>query len=189
MIKKIALVILLAFIMLPSLGFSKESNKPTKNSVKYEEFTGIKFGISHEELIKFLESFGNVTYRTEKESEGMTMYLYNSNHKLQDASGSMFSFYDDKFAVMGIIYQGEDSDETFDGLKLLIEEKYAKMKDEIMFSGKKSSLTKGNLYFTLQYDKNPFDGDKTFLMVGDLPLTNKAQEKKIKDKAKSLGEL
>lgn len=192
MTKYLLIVLILFFASVASaetVGVTKNTSKQSNKQIKYEEFTGIKFGISHAELEKYLSVFDNISYNDEKEAEGMKIYRYNSNHKLSDASGSMFSFYEDQLAVMGILYLGEESSETFDGLKKLIEDKYGKMNDDIVFSGNKASLIKGRLFFNLEYSHNPFEGDKTLLMVGDIQLTKKAQEKKIKDKAASLGEL
>lgn len=192
MTKYLLIVLILFLSSLASseaVSVTKNTGEKSNKTVKYDEFTGIKFGISYSELEKYLNGFDNVSYNDEKEAEGMKIYRYNSNHKLSDASGSMFSFYEDKLAVMGILYLGEESSETFDGLKKLIDDKYGNMNDGIVFSGKKASLIKGRLFFNLEYSHNPFEGDKTLLMVGDIQLTKRAQEKKVKDKAASLGEL
>ena len=188
-------LIIVLFLLIPSLGSSqtvsitKITGDKSNKTVKYEEFTGIKFGINYSELEKYLNGFDNISFKDEKEAEGMKIYRYNSNHKLSGAAGSMFSFYEDKLAMMGILYLGEESGDTFDGLKKLIDDKYGKMKDIIIFSGKKASSIKGRLWFNIEYTNNPFEGDKTLLMVGDIKLMEKAQEKKIKDMASSLGEL
>lgn len=180
---------LLAFCLVVANVFAAETKKTQSNGNKQEEFLGIKFGINHDELVNFLKDYEQVTFSNEKEAEGMKMYIYDSNHRLKNATGTMFSFFEDKLAVMGVLYMGTESDETFDALKKLIEDKYGKMKDELAFSGKKAKLVKGKMYFDLEYKHQPFETDQLLLLVGDLALTKKAEEKKIDQKAKSLGEL
>lgn len=169
--------------------FAVETKKMQSNNNKQEDFLGIKFGMSHDDLVSFLKDYEQVTFSNEKEAEGMKIYIYDSNHRLNNATGTMFSFFEDKLAVIGILYLGSDSAETFDALKKLIQDKYGKMKDELAFSGKNSTLVKGKIYFNLEYKNQPFETDQTLLLVGDLALTKKAEQKKTADKAKSLGEL
>lgn len=185
---KILILILLLCVFNTNL-FAGVNKKTDSKSIKQEEFLGIKFGISHDELVNFLKDYEQVTYSNEKEAEGMKMYIYDSNHRLKNATGTMFSFFEDKLAVMGVLYMGSESDETFDALKKLIEDKYGKMKDELVFSGKKATSVKGKMYFNLEYKNQPFETDQLLLLVGDLALTKKAEAKKIEQNAKSLGEL
>ena len=155
-----------------------------------DEFLGLHLGCSLEELQRELKKSENpIKLIKKKVVMGMTNYIYSGNHRLNGATKTFFSFWHGKLTIVGVYFITEEAAKIFDALKIKMEEKYAKMTDEINFSGKQCTLTKGGMYFTLDLEINPFETDKVSLLAAHVGIIATKEAKEADKKADDLGNL
>ncbi|MBW1677142.1 MAG: hypothetical protein JRJ79_11190 [Deltaproteobacteria bacterium] len=178
-------------IFTSSATHSQSHEEPKLSTDKLEdEFLGLHLGCSLEELQGALKKSTNPIKLIKKDVvDGMTTYFYSGNHRLNGATGTSFSFWDGKLSVVTVFFKTEEAAKIYDALKMKMEEKYAKMNNGIKFSGKKCTLIKGGMHFSLELETNPLEADTVLLVAAHLGIMAAKEAKEVEKKAKDLGNL
>jgi hypothetical protein len=154
-----------------------------------DEFLGLHLGCKLEDLQGVLKKSVNPIKFVKKDVvDGMTTYTYLGNHRLNGATTTTFFFWDGKLITVTVFFKTEEAEKIYDALKMKIEEKYGKMNDGIKFAGKKCTLIKGGMGFSLEYETNPFETDTVFLGAVHLGIMVAKKAKEVEKKADDLGD-
>ena len=172
-------------------GISPEELKHFTFTGKLEdEFLGLHLGCSLEELQRELKKSENpIKLIKKKVKMGMTTYVYSGNHRLNGATETSFFFWDGKLSIITVSFETEEAAKIFDALKIKMEKKYAKMTDDIKFSGKRCSLLKVGMSFCLDLTTKPSETDKVLLGAAHVGIMLAKEAKEVDKKADDLGNL
>ena len=182
----------LSALQLPSTSAIQSQNLkgPKLSTDKLnDEFLGLHLGCSLEELQESLKKSTNPSKLFKKDlMDGMTTYAYRGNHHLNGATGTSFSFWDDKLSLVTVFFKTEEAEKIYEALKMKMEEKYGKMKDGIKFAGKRCFLIKGGMGFGLEYKDNMSEADTVLIIASHLGIMDAKEAKKVEKKAEDLGD-
>jgi len=183
--------IFLVLVIFTSSATHGQNLKEPKLSIDKleDEFLGLHLGCSLEELQGVLKKSVNPIKFIKKDvMDGMPTYAYVGNHRLNGAMITSFSFWDGKLTTVAVFFKTEEAKKIYDALKMKVEEKYGKMNDGIKFAGKKCTLIKGGMGFSLEYETNPFEAATVILATVHLGIMVAKEAKEVEKKADDLGD-
>ncbi len=183
--------ILLLIILIPYAVKSQIVDGINNSTEKLDiELLGINLGCSFNEIEVVLENSPNkINFLKMELIEGMDTYVYTGNHRLNTATGTSFSFWEGKLHSLSVIFLTDEAEDIYEALKMKLEAKYGKMKDELTFSGKSCTGLFEGMMVGLVLNTSSFETDQLLLIGMHTGISEAKTKKEIEDKANSLGDL
>ena len=180
-------------LVVSSLMFSYAQDNEILNTSREKldkDFLGLYLGCSFNEFqAQLKQSTISMTFRNQKFIDGATDYYYYGNHRLNGAKGTTFSFWNGKLFRVDVFFESEEAKKVYDALKVKMEDKYGKMRDEIKFLGEKCYMTSDGMWFKIEYEKKPFETGTVELVCVHMGLADAKAAKELEKKSKDLGDL